>query len=739
MQEASPSQTRRSIERPEIPNYRRRSCTIPVPFSSAPVLSSIYSPPEETLPLPHLTIQHSVSPLSYNTIQIVAHLIIRTKNEKGSREDYKKLEETHFSLGTKEEEEKEKEAEIPTHLSKKNIKKLSIAQVDKLKLRDLTHLKKKCRSFSVVHLAIILDKFKKLKDEHYKYLKVETLLELPSLFLMEKLCRDKIFQSLPQKMREKLSHPRNAYLFLQALNDLRLSRHEAVDQKIFEIIPIDVFKRLNKLQGNLTLSKFSPPMPILEAMIEGDCFSYDDYDKYEDLFQDPLDLFNRLTNKQNFLPFFFNLSKIRAEGSSQLTLKEGYLTEAKRNRNFQFLNDFNSFKNLAKAASSVVQDLDFPTPYRFQTIEEEIKFAPEEGVLDPSKDPAEDGYFIKGNDFSCLGIGSLYPRAFNQEEEFVRQGDPVADVVQLTYLSGSKGQNAIIFCGADGSGWGNTSFLTANQACLSLEKHLLGKIQKGKGILHSSEAPALLLEGFDSALKALEEKELLMGTTLCGLLAYQSEKTTDWIISLCNLGDFKAYHFDKENKKLHSLLDDRLRKVNSYSKNPGGFLMSKTNTEIANLTLLHFLAKEGDSLILMTNGVHDNLRPKNLGISLSEALEYLKDKLSPPEAECLFEAPEDWVDNNVTCSLIEEFYMQRKLNDGFTKEVDKRHFVHDMIRFLFTITKKQREWHEKVAKTQIEDGTSISANDLQAMPPSEGFIGLTDHFGMAVINLKTKD
>jgi len=139
----------------------------------------------------------------------------------------------------------------------------------------------------------------------------------------------------------------------------------------------------------------------------------------------------------------------------------------------------------------------------------------------------------------------------------------------------------------------------------------------------------------------------MAGTTtmLGGMLVQVLDQKGDeeWAFVAVNLGDCKAYRWDTKNQKITDVTRGNRQKINDV-RDPGGRLgpfISGAEPDLRNLRVHYSSCVEGDLIILVSDGVHDNLDPEYNGLNpselsleaVSDSWEHLKDEVAAEEAK----------------------------------------------------------------------------------------------------------
>lgn len=133
-------------------------------------------------------------------------------------------------------------------------------------------------------------------------------------------------------------------------------------------------------------------------------------------------------------------------------------------------------------------------------------------------------------------------------------------------------------------------------------------------ITNTTQGVKYLLRGFQQAHLAIikgrnEENIFMAGTTtmLAGAILPLKNDQNNWVFLCVNLGDCKGYHYSVENQKVRELT---VGNRSNDPKDPGGRLgpyLSEGRPDLRNLSAHYSICNEGDYIILVSDGVHDNL------------------------------------------------------------------------------------------------------------------------------------
>ena len=221
-----------------------------------------------------------------------------------------------------------------------------------------------------------------------------------------------------------------------------------------------------------------------------------------------------------------------------------------------------------------------------------------------SADPSED---VKSYSAVCSGQRvSLYPWLPGHT---TREGGAMTDVFGIAIYP-----NMIASALADGSSWGHTARQAATRA---VEGFLAEIVKHRKSLSNTDKAPLSLLHSLASAHNNIlrnEGEASEMGTTafLGGILLPHEKSPGEWTYIAAGVGNCKAFCVSSLSQQIVEITGIE------ESGQEAGFLGSMgTNgmPDVKNLRLYSHCCRDGDIIILASDGVTDNFNPRYLGIS----------------------------------------------------------------------------------------------------------------------------
>mmetsp|Transcript_46605 Transcript_46605/g.117355 ORF Transcript_46605/g.117355 Transcript_46605/m.117355 type:complete len:817 (-) Transcript_46605:7-2457(-) len=197
---------------------------------------------------------------------------------------------------------------------------------------------------------------------------------------------------------------------------------------------------------------------------------------------------------------------------------------------------------------------------------------------------------------------------------------PICD--RFSYLQ--LGTRALA-CITDGCNWGQRSLEASKVANDTFMRYMQSKMEF---INDAKEAGHHLLRAFSVAHdKIVEGKDdiwMAGSTTILGGVLLQLDElmcndTPTWCFVCASLGDCKAYQWHAGEQRMEDLTFGN--RGGADAKDPGGRLgpyLKGGRPDLRNLKLFFSLCQPDDIILLVSDGVHDNLDPQTLGKSPDE-------------------------------------------------------------------------------------------------------------------------
>eukprot|EP01119_Soliformovum_irregulare_P000407 TRINITY_DN10280_c0_g1_i1.p1 TRINITY_DN10280_c0_g1~~TRINITY_DN10280_c0_g1_i1.p1 ORF type:complete len:649 (+),score=163.72 TRINITY_DN10280_c0_g1_i1:75-2021(+) len=219
------------------------------------------------------------------------------------------------------------------------------------------------------------------------------------------------------------------------------------------------------------------------------------------------------------------------------------------------------------------------------------------------------GKFSEKGEIAAGKSVSTYPWTPNKK---ARDGDPICDRFGVQIHP-----NRILVTLADGCNWGKRPEDAADKAASCF---LFSVDEKQSSIRSISDAGELILASIEAAHRNifLGKDEWEVGTTtLIGGILLETLENSEWMFVCGSIGDCKAFHWSKSKRKFTDITAGN-RSAITDARDPGGRLgpaQSDNLPDLRNLGLYFQECVVGDLIIVVSDGVHDNLDPQMLGKS----------------------------------------------------------------------------------------------------------------------------
>jgi serine/threonine protein phosphatase PrpC len=227
------------------------------------------------------------------------------------------------------------------------------------------------------------------------------------------------------------------------------------------------------------------------------------------------------------------------------------------------------------------------------------------------------------NHFSGRTISTYPPAAIGT----TREGDPICDRFYVEFYP-----ERTIFAIADGCNWG----IRPREAAIKATKAFANHLATNQDFVDLKECGHILLHGITASHNAIiQGKEDVWDagtTTLLGGIIVEIKpnpnlnnngsdlKINKWGFICVSVGDCKAYYWNSVTKKVTDITEGNRQNLTDPT-DPGGRIGPYLNggtPDLRNLELYFQDCNEGDLILLVSDGLHDNLDPQSLGKSPRE-------------------------------------------------------------------------------------------------------------------------
>jgi len=213
---------------------------------------------------------------------------------------------------------------------------------------------------------------------------------------------------------------------------------------------------------------------------------------------------------------------------------------------------------------------------------------------------------------------STYPLYFGRKN---RDGDPICDSYRIQTYRGCQ-----IICVADGCGWGERPREASNRL---RDNFVLYFTEKAKNVKTLKDISEHLVTSFAYANHYIsyDKSDIWMAgtSTALGGLVVELERDKDstlpaWAFVFITIGDCKCFKYDVNTETCVDVTAGNRMNITD-ARDPGGRLgpqKKNGDPDLRNLDLYWVGCNEGDILIAMSDGVHDNLDPQSIGLPPSD-------------------------------------------------------------------------------------------------------------------------
>eukprot|EP00026_Physarum_polycephalum_P008687 Phypoly_transcript_08783.p1 GENE.Phypoly_transcript_08783~~Phypoly_transcript_08783.p1 ORF type:complete len:354 (+),score=61.95 Phypoly_transcript_08783:206-1267(+) len=222
---------------------------------------------------------------------------------------------------------------------------------------------------------------------------------------------------------------------------------------------------------------------------------------------------------------------------------------------------------------------------------------------------------VEGDDFEEAFLSTRSVSTYPTFPTGERDGEPIADSLFVQVH-----ENRAMVAVADGCNWGKRPQMAAKDAVAALSTYLSDKQDL---IQDLQDAGHYLLRSFAEAHKRIvagkEDIWEAGTTTLIGSLILELEPTQEgdpqWGLLCVSVGDCKAFIAKRNTKEVIDVTSGNRNNVMD-GRDPGGRLGPYVGhgwPDLRNLRLYFSPCEADDIILIMSDGVHDNLDPQTLG------------------------------------------------------------------------------------------------------------------------------
>lgn len=228
--------------------------------------------------------------------------------------------------------------------------------------------------------------------------------------------------------------------------------------------------------------------------------------------------------------------------------------------------------------------------------------------------------------------------------------------------------NRIVFALADGCNWGVKVRLAASTACRAIIDQVGDRDVQAR-IRDTMEGRHYLLRSFSVAHEQVIAATTGTTTLLAGILMEVDPDTDEWALVTASVGDCKAFVYMQDADRCVDVTLGNRRNLRD-ARDPGGRLGDsdgQKQPDLRNLQSYFWPVKRNDLLMLVSDGVHDNLDPESFGKHPKD----IASDFTDPRLSALAAGIPDWDDaDQDTTEKLKSSWMLQKLH-GIIKSTAK--------------------------------------------------------------------
>lgn len=265
--------------------------------------------------------------------------------------------------------------------------------------------------------------------------------------------------------------------------------------------------------------------------------------------------------------------------------------------------------------------------------------------------------------------------------------------------------NRVVFSLADGCNWGRGPRRAAQCACTAIINEV-ADLEVQSDIKDTLDIKHLLLRSFSVAhemiVKSTQETGVFGTTTLVAGVAFEIDRD-NWGAVIATVGDCKVFAMGEDGTV--DITFGNRRNI-SDARDPGGRLgpYIDDNPDLRNLESKFWPLKRGDFLLIVSDGIHDNLDPESSGLQPSDLV---GDKLITLDDPDILKCMKDkrWCDLEKRAGeKIKSNWMVNKINEITRGKNTVQEATDALIEYAYNLTKKSREYLENnPSKSEPED------------------------------------
>jgi serine/threonine protein phosphatase PrpC len=253
--------------------------------------------------------------------------------------------------------------------------------------------------------------------------------------------------------------------------------------------------------------------------------------------------------------------------------------------------------------------------------------------------------------------------------------------------------NRIVFALADGCNWGQKVRLAASTACRAIIDQVGDRDVQAR-IRDTMEGRHYLLRSFSVAHEQVVAATTGTTTLLAGIIMEVDPDTDEWALVCASVGDCKAFVYVQEADRCVDVTLGNRRDLRN-ARDPGGRLGDsdgQKQPDLRNLQSYFWPVKRNDILMLVSDGVHDNLDPESFGRHPKD----IAAEFSDPRLSSLSSAIKDWDDaDQDTTEKLKSSWMLEKLHSIIkSQDMTAKSVSNALVDFVTHTTSPSRDFME---------------------------------------------
>lgn len=296
-----------------------------------------------------------------------------------------------------------------------------------------------------------------------------------------------------------------------------------------------------------------------------------------------------------------------------------------------------------------------------------------------------------GADADFQGGSKVYAKTVASYPKICLGWEVVCDQWHIRLLG-----NRIVFALADGCNWGTKVRQAADAACRAIIDQVADRDVQSR-IRDTMEARHYLLRSFSVAHEQVVNAGAGTTTLLAGILMEVDPNSDEWALVAASVGDCKAFVYMQGADRCVDVTLGNRRNLRD-ARDPGGRLGDsdgQKQPDLRNLQSYFWPMRRNDILMLVSDGIHDNLDPESFGKEPNELAPYFTTNLQPHLATiCAKYKSWDDLDQDDTEKVKSGWMLSRLHSIIKSKDMNARGVANTLIDYAMTTTSPSRNFME---------------------------------------------